>query len=103
MADPNVHVAPRWFFLVLALANGLGGIVMGLRVTDTLAHKVTRLDHLEGFSANLATAALTIANGGPWVSGFHDHVSSSTILGMGLRKGAPPSIGRSPARYWRPG
>lgn len=88
LADPNVHVAPRWFFLVLALANGLGGIVMGLRVTDTLAHKVTRMDHLDGFAANLATAALIIATA---VHGFPvstTHVSSSAIMSMGLRKGA---------------
>lgn len=88
LADPRAQVAPRWFFLVLAVANALGGIVLGLKVTDTLAHKVTRMDHLEGFAANLATAALTI---GTAVHGFPvstTHVSSSAILGMGLRKGA---------------
>lgn len=88
LADPSVQVAPRWFFLVLAAANALGGIVMGLRVTETLAHKVTRMDHLEGFAANLATAALTI---GTAVHGFPvstTHVSSSAIMGMGLQKGA---------------
>lgn len=87
LADPTVSVTPRWFFLVLAFANGLGGIVMGLRVTDTLAHKVTRMDHLEGFAANLATAVLTI---GTAVHGFPvstTHVSSSAIMGMGLKKG----------------
>ena len=88
LADPNVQVAPRWFFVVLAVANALGGIVMGLRVTETLAHKVTRMDHLEGFAANLATAALTI---GTAVHGFPvstTYVSSSAIMGMGLQKGA---------------
>ncbi|MBI5631307.1 MAG: inorganic phosphate transporter [Elusimicrobia bacterium] len=87
LADPVVSVAPRWFFLVLALSNALGGIVMGLKVTETLAHKVTRMDHLEGFAANLATAALTVATA---VHGFPvstTHVSSSAIMGMGLRKG----------------
>lgn len=85
--DPAVTVAPRWFFFVLAAANALGGIVMGLRVTETLAHKVTRMDHLEGFAANLATSAMVVATA---VHGFPvstTHVSSSAILGMGLRKG----------------
>lgn len=88
LADPNGHVAPRWFFLILAAANAAGGIVMGLKVTDTLAHKVTQMDHLEGFAANLATAVLTIATA---VHGFPvstTHVSSSAIMGMGLRNGA---------------
>ncbi|MDX6770169.1 MAG: inorganic phosphate transporter [Elusimicrobiota bacterium] len=85
--DPNATVAPRWFFLVLTAANAVGGIILGLKVTDTLAHKVTRMDHLEGFAANLATTAMVVATA---VHGFPvstTHVSSSAIMGMGLRKG----------------
>lgn len=85
--DPNATVAPRWFFLVLAAANAAGGIILGLKVTDTLAHKVTEMDHLEGFAANLATTAMVVATA---VHGFPvstTHVSSSAIMGMGLRKG----------------
>ena len=87
LADPKGEVAAGWFFLILAAANTLGGLVMGLKVTETLAHKVTRFDHLEGFTANLATSALTI---GASLYGFPvstTHVSSSAILGMGLRGG----------------
>ncbi|MBI3296643.1 MAG: inorganic phosphate transporter [Elusimicrobia bacterium] len=85
--DPSVTVAPRWFFLVLAAANAVGGIVMGLKVTETLAHKVTKMDHLEGFAANLATTALVV---GTALQGFPvstTHVSSSAIIGIGLRGG----------------
>jgi len=88
LTDPSATVAPRWFFLVLGAANALGGIVMGLRVTETLAHKVAKMDHLEGFAANLATSAMVVATA---LHGFPvstTHVSSSAILGMGLRKGA---------------
>jgi inorganic phosphate transporter, PiT family len=86
LTDPSVTVAPRWFFLVLAAANAVGGIVMGLRVTETLAHKVVKMDHLEGFAANLATTAMVVTTG---LHGFPvstTHVSSSAIMGMGLRK-----------------
>lgn len=88
LADPSAEVAPRWFFLALAAANALGGVVMGLRVTKTLAHKVAKMDHLEGFAANLATSAMVVATA---LHGFPvstTHVSSSAILGMGLRRGA---------------
>lgn len=88
LVDPSATVAPRWFFLVLAAANAFGGIVMGLKVTETLAHKVTKMDHLEGFAANLTTSVMVVATA---VHGFPvstTHVSSSAILGMGLRKGA---------------
>jgi PiT family inorganic phosphate transporter len=85
--DPTATVAPRWFFLVLAAANAAGGIILGLRVTETLAHKVVEMDHLEGFAANLATTAMVVATA---LHGFPvstTHVSSSAIMGMGLRKG----------------
>jgi phosphate/sulfate permease len=94
LVDPTVVVAPRWFFLVLAAANALGGIIMGLKVTETLAHKVTKMDHLEGFAANLTTSAMVVATA---VHGFPvstTHVSSSAIMGMGLRKGLRAVNGR---------
>jgi phosphate/sulfate permease len=87
LMDPSVTVAPRWFFLVLAAANAAGSLIMGLRVTETLAHKVTKMDHLEGFAANLATSVMVVATA---IHGFPvstTHVSSSAIMGMGLRKG----------------
>lgn len=86
-ADPAVTVAPRWFFLLLAAANALGGIVSGLRVTETLAHGVTRMSQMEGFSANLVTAALVIATAVQGLPVSTTHVSSSAIMGMGLTKG----------------
>lgn len=85
--DPNVHIAPKWFFLILALANAAGSVIMGLKVTETLAHQVTRMNHLEGFAANLATSAMVMATA---VKGFPvstTHVSGSAIMGMGLQKG----------------
>lgn len=85
--DPSATVAPRWFFLILAVANAAGGIILGLKVTDTLAHKVVKMDHLEGFAANLATTAMVVATA---LQGFPvstTHVSSSAIMGMGLRSG----------------
>ncbi len=87
LIDPQLTVPPRWFFLILAFANAAGGIVMGLKVTQTLAHKVTKMDHLEGFAANLATSILVIATA---LKGFPvstTHVSGSAIMGMGLQKG----------------
>jgi PiT family inorganic phosphate transporter len=65
----------------------LGGILMGFRVTETMAHKVTEMNHLEGFAANLATSTLVIATA---IHGFPvstTHVSASAIMGMGARKG----------------
>lgn len=86
-ADPGLTVPPRWFFLILAAANALGGIIMGLRVTETLAHGVTRMTHQEGLAANLATASLVVATAVLGLPVSTTHVSSSAIMGMGLTKG----------------
>lgn len=87
LIDPSVQVAPRWFFLLLAVSNAAGGIMVGLRVTETLAHRVTKMDHLEGFAANLSTSALVIATAFQGFPVSTTHVSGSAIIGMGARKG----------------
>jgi len=79
--------APLWMFALIGGAAALGALVAGLRVTETLAYKVTDLDHEEGLTANLATAAVVISTA---VHGFPvstTHVSSFAIMGGGLRDG----------------
>ncbi len=85
--DPQTHIAPKWFFLILATAMASGAIAMGLQVTKTLAEKITQMDHLEGFAANLATSMLVIIGA---IAGWPmstTHVASGGIMGIGLRNG----------------
>ena len=81
------YAAPFWLFALVALGMGAGSFVGGLKVTETLAEKVTRMDHTEGFAANLVTAFLVAdaANLGLPVS--TTHVSTGAIIGIGLREG----------------
>lgn len=74
-------------FVVVALGMGLGGYWAGRRVTEVLAVKITRMDHLEGFTANLSTALLVTAAARMGLPVSTTHVSSSAIIGMGLLKG----------------
>jgi PiT family inorganic phosphate transporter len=71
----------------VALAMGLGSYVGGLRVTRVLAENVTKLDHVQGLSANLATSSLVLLSGTLGLPVSTTHVSSSAIIGIGLRKG----------------
>ncbi|WP_455245023.1 anion permease [Petrachloros mirabilis] len=71
----------------VALAMGLGSYIGGRRVTEVLAEKVTRMDHTEGLSANLATSTLVLTSGWLGLPVSTTHVSSSAIIGIGLRKG----------------
>lgn len=71
----------------VALAMGLGSYIGGLRVTKVLAENVTKLDHAQGLSANLATSSLVLLSGTLGLPVSTTHVSSSAIIGIGLRKG----------------
>jgi PiT family inorganic phosphate transporter len=71
----------------VAIAMGLGSYFGGLRVTEVLAEKVTKMNHAEGLSANLATSSLVLLAGSLGLPLSTTHVSSSAIIGIGLLKG----------------
>jgi PiT family inorganic phosphate transporter len=71
----------------VALAMGLGSYFGGLRVTEVLAGKITRMDHSEGLSANLTTSLLVLFSGTLGLPVSTTHISSSAIIGIGLLKG----------------
>lgn len=74
-------------FGAVALAMGLGSYFGGLRVTEVLAEKVTRMNHAEGLTANLTTSSLVLTSGWLGLPVSTTHVSSSAIIGIGLLKG----------------
>lgn len=71
----------------VTLAMGLGSYFGGLRVTEVLAEKVTRMNHAEGLTANLTTSSLVLVSGSLGLPVSTTHVSSSAIIGIGLLKG----------------
>lgn len=74
-------------FSGVAIAMGMGSYFGGLRVTEVLAEKVTRMDHREGLSANLTTSTLVLTSGWLGLPVSTTHVSSSAVIGIGLLKG----------------
>ncbi|HEV8620063.1 MAG TPA: anion permease [Nitrospiraceae bacterium] len=71
----------------VAIAMGIGSYFGGLRVTEVLAEKVTKMNHAEGLSANLTTLSLVLVSGSLGLPVSTTHVSSSAIIGIGLLKG----------------
>ena len=71
----------------VALAMGLGSYIGGFRVTEVLAEKITRMDHVEGLSANLTTSSLVLVSATMGLPVSTTHVSGSAIIGIGMRKG----------------
>jgi PiT family inorganic phosphate transporter len=74
-------------FGLVAVSMGIGSVLGGRTVTEVLAEKVTRMDHQDGFTANLTTAVLVTAAANLGLPVSTTHVSASAIIGMGLRKG----------------
>ena len=62
-----------------------GSTAGGRRVAHSLAAKVTRIDHLEGFLANIVTAGVVIARAGGGLPMSTTYVALSAIVGAGAR------------------
>ena len=73
-------------FAGVAIAMGVGSYWGGRRVTEMLAERVTKMNHVEGLSANLVTSSLVLLSGTLGLPVSTTHVSSSAIVGIGLRK-----------------
>ncbi len=82
------RVAPHVLFGLVTLGMVAGSLAGGRRVTHVLAERITRLDHREGFLANVVTAALVAAGAIGGLPMSTTHVSSTAIIGAGtLRAG----------------
>ncbi len=73
-------------FVIVAAGMTLGSLVAGRRVTETLAERVTTMDHAEGLAANATTALLVI-----WASRLGlptsiTYVIGSSVVAMGIRR-----------------
>jgi len=72
---------------VVAVTMAAGGLISARRVAETMSHKITAMNHGQGFTANLATAVLVI-----WASRWGlpvstTHVSCGSLFGIGAVTG----------------
>jgi len=72
------------FFILAAMAMGLGGFISGQYITEILGFKITALTHQQGFIANLVSAFLVIGSSKMGLPVSTTHVSASAIMGTGL-------------------
>jgi len=91
LAAAAIGTAPKpavWPF-ALAVASGiiLGSWLAGKKVTLLLAHGVTRMNHREGFVANLVTAGLVGPGAALGLPMSTTHVASGAIMGLAFGQG----------------
>ncbi|MBI4377924.1 MAG: inorganic phosphate transporter [Nitrospinae bacterium] len=76
-----------WIFFFLTLAMTIGGYLYGMKTTETLSFKITKMNHTEGFTSNLVTAILVGSASYFGLPVSTTHVSSSAIIACGFKKG----------------
>jgi len=72
-------------FVLVTLGMVAGSWLAGRRVTKVLAEEITPMDHWEGFLANAVTAALVMPGAALGLPMSTTHVSSGSIIGIGLQ------------------
>jgi PiT family inorganic phosphate transporter len=70
--------------VAVALAIAVGGLLSARRVAETLSHKITAMNHGQGFSANLATGLLVTLASLVGLPVSTTHVSVGALFGIGL-------------------
>jgi len=70
--------------LSIATAIALGGIISARKTAETMSHKITKLNHGQGFTANLAASILILFASRFGVPVSTTHVSSGALFGIGL-------------------
>jgi PiT family inorganic phosphate transporter len=88
VASAGLCLSGLSFYALVAAAMGAGSLVAGLRVTETLARKVTAMSPAEGLCANLVTTLLVGLASLAALPVSTTHVSSGAIIGIGLHRGA---------------
>lgn len=80
----NNFAAPPELFFWGALAMGAGSWFAGRNITEVLGFKLTKMNHEQGYSANLVSAFLVIAASRFGLPVSTTHVSASSIMGVAL-------------------
>jgi PiT family inorganic phosphate transporter len=72
---------------LVAAAMAIGGLIHSRRIAETMSHKITGMNHGQGFSANLATGILVIAASLFGLPVSTTHVSVGALFGIGATTG----------------
>ncbi|MDD1655408.1 MAG: inorganic phosphate transporter [Methanomicrobiales archaeon] len=102
-ADPAHLPVPYWVILICHAAIALGTLAGGWRIVRTMGYNITRLRPAHGFAAETAGSATIIGASVIGIPVSTTHVISSSIMGVGLTKGAGSvrwSVARSIVIAW---
>lgn len=73
--------------MLVAIVIAVGGLLSARRVAMTMSTRITRMNHGQGFSANVVTAVLVIFASTWGMPVSTTHVSCGSLFGIGLSNG----------------
>jgi inorganic phosphate transporter, PiT family len=82
---PQIKVP--WAMGLILTSMSIGGLIGARRVAETMAKKITRMNHGQGFSANLGTGLLVTLASVCGLPVSTTHVSVGALTGIGLLNG----------------
>jgi PiT family inorganic phosphate transporter len=83
----------RWGFLAVVGAMVAGGLIHSRKIAETMGRKITKMNHGQGFSANVATGILVILASVQGLPVSTTHVAVGSLFGVGLTTGqANPKV-----------
>src|SRR5579862_1740179 len=72
---------------LVGLAMGMGAVLHARTVAETMSHKITRMNHGQGFLTNLVTAGLVLVASRFGLPVSTTHVSCGSLFGIGAITG----------------
>ena len=77
----------RWGFTAIGVTMAIGGLLNARKIAETMSNKITRMNHGQGFSANLSTAIMVVSASLFGLPVSTTHVSVGSLFGIGLTSG----------------
>ncbi|MCP5004517.1 MAG: inorganic phosphate transporter [Planctomycetes bacterium] len=74
----------EWGMMAVAFGMAAGGLLNARKVAETMSNRITRLNHGQGFTANLVTGMLVIFASKFGMPVSTTHVSVGSLFGIGL-------------------
>lgn len=91
----------KWGMVAVAIAIAIGGLLNAKKVGETVSKKITKMNHGQGFTANLFTGILVTTASIHGMPVSTTHVSVGSIFGIGtVTKKADPKVVRNILLSW---
>lgn len=87
VAAGALELGLSWNIFLVGVVMGAGGFFSAKKVAYTMSHRITRMNHGQGFTANLITSILVIFASRWGLPVSTTHVSCGSLFGIGMVTG----------------